>query len=380
MKYYIIAGEASGDLHASNLMQGIKKCDQSADFRYFGGDLMKAQGGVLVKHYRDMAFMGFIEVLQNLGTISKNFKSCKSDILSYKPDVVILVDYPGFNLRMAKFAKRSGFKVFYYIAPKVWAWRESRVKVLKKYVDQLFVIFPFEIDYFKKHGIDVIYEGNPLTDSIAGGLKIKSFGDFIEVNKLMDKPIIALVAGSRKQEIKYNLPQMLKLVVEFPEYQFVIAGAPSLKPEVYNKHIKKGLPVSLVFNQTYQLIKNSTLALVTSGTATLETAMLKTPEVVCYRGGFFSMLIAWMVIKVKYISLVNLIMGREVVKELKQYDLNTKNLIQETRKLLPGEPKREEMLADFTLLNDMLGKKGTSARVGAKIVSLLNQQKQPNQQ
>jgi len=233
------------------------------------------------------------------------------------------------------------------------------------------VIFPFEISYFKKHGITAIYEGNPLNDSIAEGLKIKSFGDFIETNKLPDKPIIALVAGSRKQEIKYNLPQMLKMVLEFTDYQFVIAGAPSLSPEVYNEHIKVGMPVSIVFNQTYQLIKSSTIALVTSGTATLESALLNTPEVVCYRGGFFSMLIAWMVVKVKYISLVNLIMDREVVVELKQYDLKKENLINEIEKLLPGSKKREEMLADFAKLKELVGENGTSERVGSKIVSLL---------
>lgn len=373
MKYYLIAGEASGDLHASNLMLGIKKQDPNAEFRFFGGDLMKAQGGTLVKHYREMAFMGFVEVLMNLRSISKNLNLCKEDLAAYKPDVVILVDYPGFNLRIAKFAKGLGYKVFYYIAPKVWAWKESRVKILRNYVDQLFIIFPFEIEYFKKHSIEPIFEGNPSIDAITFKLdKEQSFEDFNKQNNLPNKPIIALVAGSRKQEIKYNLPQMLKMVNKFPDYQFVIAGAPSLNLSVYQKYTKD-TPVSIVYGQTYQLFKHSTLALVTSGTATLESALLNTPEVVCYKGGFFSMLIAWFVIKVKYISLVNLIMNREVVVELKQYDLNQNRLFKEASVLLPGNSKRNEMLSDFTKLQEILGGEGASERVGARVVQLLKQ-------
>jgi lipid-A-disaccharide synthase len=373
MKYYLVAGEASGDLHASNLMLGIKKQDPNAEFRFFGGDLMKAQGGNLVKHYREMAFMGFLEVLMNIRSISKNLRTCKEDILIYKPDVVILVDYPGFNLRIAKFAKQSGYKVFYYIAPKVWAWKESRVEILRKYVDQLFIIFPFEIEYFRKHSIEPIFEGNPSIDAINFKLnKEQTFNDFINLNNLPSKPIIALVAGSRKQEIKYNLPVMLKMVKRFPDYQFVIAGAPSLNLSVYQKYINE-TPVSIVYSQTYQLFKHSTLALVTSGTATLESALLDTPEVVCYKGGFFSMLIAWIVIKVKYISLVNLIMNREVVTELKQYDLNSARLYKEASILLPGNSSRNEMLADFTRLKEILGGEGASERVGARVVSLIKQ-------
>jgi len=373
MRYYLVAGEASGDLHASNLMLGIKKKDPNAEFRFFGGDLMKAQGGTLVKHYRDMAFMGFLEVLMNLKSISRNLKLCKEDIISYKPDVVILVDYPGFNLRIAKFSKQFGFKVFYYIAPKVWAWKESRVKTLRTYVDQLFIIFPFEIDYFKKHSIDPIFEGNPSIDAISFKIdKNQTFTDFTKQNNLSDKPIIALVAGSRKQEIKYNLPCMIKMVKKFPDYQFVIAGAPSLGPTVYQPYLKDTL-VSVVYGQTYQLFKHSTLALVTSGTATLESALLDIPEVVCYKGGLLSMLIAWIVIKVKYISLVNLIMNREVVKELKQYDLNPSRLYFEVSVLLPGGSRRNEMLNDFTKLKEILGGEGASERVGARVVNLLKQ-------
>jgi lipid-A-disaccharide synthase len=371
MKYYLVAGEASGDLHASNLMLGIKKHDPNAEFRFFGGDLMKAQGGTLVKHYREMAFMGFVEVLMNLRSISRNLKLCKEDIKTYKPDVVILVDYPGFNLRIAKFSKESGFKVFYYIAPKVWAWKESRVKILRTYVDQLFIIFPFEIDYFKKHSIDPIFEGNPSIDAINFKLnKNLTFADFARKNNLSDKPIIALVAGSRRQEIKYNLPCMLKMIEKFPDYQFVIAGAPSLELNVYQYYIKNS-SVSIVYGQTYQLFKHSTLALVTSGTATLESALLDIPEVVCYKGGFLSMLIAWIVIKVKYISLVNLIMNREVVSELKQYDLNPSRLYKEASVLLPGGSHRDEMLKDFAKLKEVLGGEGASERVGARVVNLL---------
>lgn len=369
MKYYIVAGEASGDLHASNLMRGIKASDPQAEFRYFGGDLMAAQGGTLTKHYRDMAFMGFVEVLMNLKSISANMNLCKADILDFKPDTVILVDYPGFNLRIAQFAKEQGFKVFYYIAPKVWAWKEGRVKKLKQYVDKLFIIFPFEIPYFEKHGVTAEFYGNPLLDAIELRTDLdKSFVEFVESNGLSSKPIIALVAGSRKQEIKHNLPVMLTMVKHFPDYQFVIAGAPSLTLDVYKPYLTDSR-VSLIYNQTYPLFKHSTIALVTSGTATLESALLNTPEVVCYKGSLISVLIAWIVIKVKYISLVNLIMDREAVVELTQFELNEHRLRDEVSRLLPGSRHRETMLDDFKKLQKMLGGSGASQRVGSAIVS-----------
>lgn len=371
MKYFIVAGEASGDLHASNLMKGIKKNDPDAQFLYFGGDLMAEQGGTLIKHYRDMAFMGFLEVLLNLRTIKANMELCKQSIAKYKPDIVILVDYPGFNLRIAKFAKQSGFKVFYYIAPKVWAWKESRVEKLKRFVDKLFVIFPFEIEYFKGKGIEPVYEGNPSIDAIVSKLPHPiPLREFCEKNGLPQKPVIALVAGSRKQEIHYNLPVMLKVTEKFPEYQFVIAGAPSLEYSIYEPYIK-GTEVRVVFGQTYELLSCSTLAFVTSGTATLEAALLNVPQVVCYRGNFFSMLIAWMVIKVKYISLVNLNMGFEVVRELKQYDLTPEILYNEALKLLPGKPERERQLEQYAQLRAKLGERGASERVGKRMVELL---------
>lgn len=373
MRYFIVAGEASGDLHASNLMRGIKAKDSSAEFRFFGGDLMKAQGGTLVKHYRDMAFMGFLEVLLNLRTISGNMRLCKDEILAFKPDVLILVDYPGFNLRIARFAKKNEIRVFYYIAPKVWAWNESRVKVLKKYVDTLFIIFPFEQEYFARHGINAVYLGNPTPDAIEQkiGGKVVTFNQFVEDNKLSQKPIIALLAGSRKQEIRYNLPVMLRMVEKFPDYQLVIAGAPSLSEDVYRPYVT-GKNVAIVFDQTYQLLSCSTLALVTSGTATLETALLNVPQVVCYRGNILSMLVAWVVIRVKYISLVNLNMQAEVVKELKQFDLTPENLHAEASKLLPGSPEREKMLTSYAQLQKQMGGSGASMRVGDKIVELIS--------
>ncbi|MFP4556636.1 MAG: lipid-A-disaccharide synthase [Bacteroidales bacterium] len=367
MKYYLIAGEASGDLHASNLMKGIRQYDSDAEFRFFGGDLMAMIGGEPVKHYKKMAFMGFWEVVKNLKQISKNLKHCKNDIIEYNPDAVILVDYPGFNLRIAKFAKQAGFKVFYYIAPKVWAWRESRVKLLKKYVDHLMVIFPFEVEFFKKHGIDVIFEGNPLIDALKQEEKEQK--DFRKDNQLSEKPIIALLAGSRKQEISYNLPIMTSLSKHFEDYQYVIAGAPSLSASIYEPYIEN-TNIKIVYNQTHDLLRNSTLATVTSGTATLEAALLNIPEVVCYKGSTISMLIAWAVIKIKFISLVNLIMKREVVKELIQYKLNRSSLLQEVRSLLPGEPKREVMLNDFKELKRALGTEGASVRFAESVVSL----------
>jgi lipid-A-disaccharide synthase len=364
MKYYIIAGEASGDLHASNLMRGILNNDSTAEFRFFGGDLMAQQGGVMAKHYREMSFMGFWEVLVNIRQILRNLKFCKKDILEFKPDAVILVDYPGFNLRIARFAKQSGFKVFYYIAPKVWAWNESRVKILRKYVDHLLAIFPFEKDFFKQHGITVTYYGNPLVDAL---LEEEKGGDFFKNNNIESKPIIAILAGSRVQEIKYNLPIMLSVVDSFPDYQFVIAGAPSLSQEIYSPYIKNN-GVKIVFNQTQGLLRNSVAALITSGTATLEAALIGVPEVVCYKGSFISMLIASLFIKIKYISLVNLIMQKEVVKELIQYKLNTRNLTKELNKILPNQLEREKMLSSFAELKALLGDVGASERFAKHIV------------
>jgi len=315
MKYYIIAGEASGDLHASNLMYALKQQDETAEFRCWGGDLMEEAGGQLVKHYRDLAFMGFTEVVLNLKTILNNISFCKKDILQYQPDLLILIDYPGFNLRIAEFAHEKNIKVFYYIAPQVWAWHTSRVKKMKEHINQLFVILPFEKAFFAKHEWEnVHFVGHPLLDAIQNR-KLKN----LEKKPLVlasQKPIIALLPGSRKQEIKRILPVMLQVVSDFPNYQFVIAGAAALPFSFYEKFITDKKNVGFVHNQTYDLLENATAALVASGTATLETALFEVPQIVCYKGGFLSVAIAKRLVKLTHISLVNLILEKEAVKEL----------------------------------------------------------------
>ncbi|MDQ1160587.1 lipid-A-disaccharide synthase [Chryseobacterium sp. SORGH_AS 447] len=367
MKYYIIAGEASGDLHGSNLMKALKKKDPAAEFRFWGGDLMAKQGGTLVKHYRDLAFMGFLEVAMNLRTILNNIKFCKEDISSNRPDVLVLVDYPGFNLRIAKFAKELGIKVVYYISPQLWAWKEGRVEIIKKYVDEMMVILPFEGDFYKKHGVDSHFVGHPLLDAIST-LKDLSVENFKKENGLNNKEIIALLPGSRKQEVEKMLAMMLSVRPYFKEYQFVIAGAPSLPKEFYQNYVDDN--VHFVSNKTYDLLRCSKAALVTSGTATLETALLNVPEVVCYRGSKISYAIAKRLVKnIKYISLVNLIMDREVVKELIQNDLNTNNLVDELKKILATE-KRFEVFRDYELLREKLGGKGASENAAEVIVKV----------
>jgi lipid-A-disaccharide synthase len=375
MKYYIIAGEASGDLHASNLMRELKKEDSEAGFRFWGGDLMQAQGGALVKHYRETAFMGFVTVLKNLGTIRKNFQLCESDLLNYQPDVLILVDYPGFNLRMAAFAKKHGIKVFYYISPKIWAWKESRVKKIKRFVDRMYTIFPFETEFYQKHNYKVHFGGNPLLDAIeARSNREEEFHTFIQRNKLDEKPIIALLAGSRKQEIERILPPMLEMVDQYPDYQFVIAAAPSIDKELYAPFVK-GKNVSFVFGETYELLQQSKAALVTSGTATLETALLRVPQVVCYQmgGGSLAYTLGKRLLKVKYISLVNLVMDRMVVKELIQQYMNPSAIKSELDAILPGGEQREEMLHNYQLLHEKLGGPGASARFAQMMVKELKE-------
>lgn len=374
MKYYIISGEASGDLHGSNLMKGLKQADPNADFRFWGGDLMAAQGGTMVKHYKETAFMGFWEVLKNLKSVTNNLKMCKQDILNYAPDVVVLIDYPGFNFRIAEFAHNKGLKVFYYIAPKVWAWKESRVKRLKKFVDKLYIIFPFEIAYFKKWGIDAYYTGNPLIDSTAERLKNKlPFEQFTAQNNLDNKPIIALLAGSRGQEISYILPRMVNISKYYPNYQFVVAGAPSLDKSLYDKYIKNS-DIKYLYNKTYELMMHSTAAVVASGTATLEAALLNVPQVVCYGGSEISFQIAKRLVKIKYISLVNLIVDRPVVRELIQHDMSLDNIKNELDGLLPGGKKREIMMADYTEIRSLLGEEGSSYRVAQAMVNQLQKQ------
>lgn len=365
MKYYIIAGEASGDLHGSNLMKELKNKDRNAEFRFWGGDLMEAQGGEIVKHYRDLAFMGFAEVIMNLKTILGNIKFCKKDIENWKPDAVILIDYPGFNLRIAEFVKKLGIKVYYYISPQIWAWKTGRVHKIKKFVDKMFVILPFEKDFYAKYDFEVDFVGHPLLDAMKD-LTDLDVQKFKEEHRLDDRKIIALLPGSRQQEIKVKLPIMLSVTKFFPDYQFVVAGAPSQDEQFYKEVAASD--IQIVFGKTYDLIRSADAALVTSGTATLETALLNTPEVVCYKGSRISYEIGKRVVKfVKFISLVNLIMDREVVRELIQNELNTKNLKIELENILT-EPKRSEILNDYHELREKLGGDGASERTAGLIV------------
>ena len=371
MKYYLIAGEASGDLHAANLMKALKKQDKEAEFRFWGGELMQAQGGTLVKHYRDLAFMGFVEVLLNIGTIFKNIKLCKKDIARYNPDVIIFIDYPGFNFRIAKWARKEGYKTHYYISPQIWAWKENRIKAIKRDVDEMYVILPFEKKFYEeKHEFPVHFVGHPLVDAIHARKEI-DFNRFITKYKLPNKPIIALLPGSRKQEISKMLQTMLQITKDFPDYQFVIAGAPSQEKEFYAPYLKKS-NVFLINNQTYDLLSVATAALVTSGTATLETALFKVPEVVCYKGSKISYEIAKRIIKLNYISLVNLIMNKEIVTELIQQDFTAKRLKEELRKILNPE-KRAQMLADYDALEEKLGGSGASETTAKLIYNKLQQ-------
>jgi len=380
MKYYIIAGEASGDLHGSNLIKELKKLDTSADIRCWGGDKMQAAGGTLVKHYRDLAFMGFTEVLMNLRTIFKNLAFCKEDILQYKPDTLILIDYPGFNLRIAKWAKQqglfteSGGKVIYYISPQVWAWKENRVKMMKQCIDKMLVILPFEKDYYRgKWNWEVEYVGHPLVEEIE---RHKAQGTR---HKFSDRQIIALLPGSRKQEIAKKLPVMLEVSKRFPDHQFIIAQAPSVDDSFYKEITSAYSNVSSVKNQTYDLLLQSKAALVTSGTATLETALFGVPEVVCYKGAFISYQIGKRLVKVKFISLVNLIMDKPVVKELIQNDLTTENLKKELQELLTDETRIASIKKDYAALKELLSQDGpdgyrdASAKAASSIIQFLRQ-------
>ena len=376
MKYYLIVGEASGDLHASHLMAALKEEDSEAEFRFFGGDLMSAVGGTMVKHYKELAYMGFIPVLLHLRTIFANMRYCKEDIVSWSPDVVILVDYPGFNLDIAKFIHaRTHIPVYYYISPKIWAWKEYRIKNIKRDVDELFSILPFEVEFFEqKHRYPIHYIGNPTVDEVAVFQEThsESFADFIADNRLENKPIIALLAGSRKQEIKDNLPDMLEAASVFPDYQLVLAGAPSISLEYYQKYIG-GYHVKILFGQTYRLLQQADAALVTSGTATLEAALFKVPQVVCYHlsPGKLISFIRRHVLKVRFISLVNLIADREIVKELVADTMTVANVRTELRKLLFDEKKRHEMLDGYEYMAERLGDPGAPHRAAVEMVKLL---------
>ncbi|MDR2953608.1 MAG: lipid-A-disaccharide synthase [Prevotella sp.] len=378
MKYFLVAGEASGDLHGSNLMAALKKQDENAEFCFFGGDLMQAQGGRLIKHYREMAFMGFIPVLLNLRTILRNKKMCQKEIIRYQPDVVILIDYPGFNLGVAKYIKtHTNIPVYYYISPKVWAWKEYRVKSFKKYVDVMLSILPFEVEFYKKHNYHVDYVGNPVVDAVAN-YREENNGDtkdqFIRDNQLDNKPVIALLAGSRRQEIKDNLPAMLEAIKEFEDYQPVIAGAPAIEADYYNKYIGNH-PCKIVFGQTYRLLEYAEAALVTSGTATLETALFRVPQVVCYETPI-PHIVYWVfknLLHTKYISLVNLIADKTVVQELFSKFFSVKTIKEETSKLIYDSDYRNKMLSEYDEIISILGKPGASQQAADLIVKNLRQ-------
>ena len=374
MKYFIIAGEASGDLHASNLMRELKYQDSEAVFCFLGGDLMQAQSGLMVKHYRDMAFMGFLEVVKNAGTVLRNITDCKMAIVDFKPDVLILIDYPSFNLRIARFVKENlKIPIYYYISPKIWAWKEYRIKKIKRYIDKMFTIFPFETEFYAKHNYPVEYVGNPTVDSITQRPnQDQTFKDFCSNNKLSEKPIIALLPGSRKQEISACLPRMLEAALKFPEYQVIISGSPGNEPQYYNTALKNN-NVKIVFEQTYELLQHAKATIVNSGTATLETALIGTPQVVVYHQSL-GRIAYWMkdlVIKVKFISLVNLIAEKEVVKELIAHLFTVQNMTRELEQLLNNKTYRQNMLNEYDGITKTLGGAGAAKRTAIKMVEFL---------
>lgn len=377
MKYYLIVGEASGDLHASNLMRALRQEDTEADFRFFGGDKMSAVGGTRVKHYKELAYMGFIPVLLHLRTILRNMKQCREDIVAWQPDVVILVDYPGFNLKIAEYVKqKTQIPVYYYISPKIWAWKEYRIKNIKRDVDELFSILPFEVDFFAGHQYPIHYVGNPCVDAVDEFRKgnAEPFDAFAAANELPDKPVIALLAGSRKQEIKDNLPKMLEAAAPFAkDYQLVLAGAPGMEPSYYEEYLNPNVPVKIIFGQTYRLLQQAQAALVTSGTATLETALFRVPQVVCYYIPFgkFVAFLRKHILKVKYISLVNLVADREVVRELVADTMTVANVRSELEAVLHDKSYRKRMLDEYDRIIQILGPAGASRQAARKMVGLL---------
>ena len=363
MKYYLVAGEASGDLHGSNLLKGLKAVDPDPQFRYWGGERMQEQGGELVRHYRDHSIMGFWEVLINLRKIRRNFRECKEDLLHWHPDVLVLIDYPGFNLRMAEFAHKNNIRVFYYISPKIWAWKESRIRKIKAYVDEMFIIFPFEQGFYRKHLFEAQYHGNPLIDAVDEKIQHQDrFSNFVQEQGLDHRPIVAILPGSRKQEIDRNLEVMIRVIRHHSDHQFVIAGAPSIEKEYYRQYLNVD-NLSFVHDKTYDLLSHSRAAIITSGTATLEAALFNVPQVVCYRANPISYYIARHFVKVPYISLVNLNMQREVVTELIQKEMNQERLEQEVSRLLYDQDYTGKMQEDYDQLRKLLGGSGASARI-----------------
>lgn len=383
MKYYLIAGEASGDLHASNLMKSLKERDAQADFRFYGGDLMAAVGGTLVKHYRELAYMGFIPVLMHLRTILRNMKRCKEDIVAWKPDVVILVDYPGFNLSIAKFLrKNTSIPTYYYIAPKIWAWKEYRIKNIHRDIDELFSILPFEVDFFeKKHHYPIHYVGNPCVDAVEkykeGSTRYKGQSTKEKVQRTIyedGKPTIAILAGSRKQEIKDNLRLMVEAASRFKDYRLVLAAAPNIDLELYKKYLPLDIDIQIVYNNTYEVVEQATAALVTSGTATLETAILRTPQVVCYYMSMGKLMrcLKKLILKIQWVSLVNLVVNREIVTELIGDQMKVERIAQELEAILPGGNRRQQMLDDYEEMNRILGPAGASERAAEIMIEKLS--------
>ncbi|MBK5203088.1 MAG: lipid-A-disaccharide synthase [Prolixibacteraceae bacterium] len=373
MKYYFIAGEASGDLHGSNLIRVLKQKDPAFNGRGFGGELMQNQGMSLVKHYRNMAYMGFIPVLLHICDIKKNFQLCEQDLLKFHPDVLILIDYPGFNLKMAKFAHKHNIRVFYYISPKIWAWKTYRIKAIKKYVDEMFTILPFETDFYKKYDYQVHYVGNPTFDEIEEILTNKTFKQFTDENQLSEKPIIALLPGSRLQEIHTLLPKMIKAATHFSNYQIVIAAAPNINNEEYNL-ITHDYNIKMIYGKTYEVLQQSKIAFLASGTVSLEAAIIGCPQIVCYKmaGGRPFSFIARSILKIKWVSLVNLILNHESVKELLQEDFTVKNLLNETKKILEIKKYREKILAEYKELRNQLGKSGSAKKAAEMMICILN--------
>ena len=377
MKYFLLAGEPSGDLHGANLIEGLKKADPEAEFRFWGGDRMAAAGGAanLLKHYRETSFFGIVQVLRNLRTIRRQMRECQDEVAAYAPDVLILIDYPGFNMKMARWAKEHGIRTYYYIAPKVWAWREWRVEAIRKYVDRLFIIFPFERGYFHSKGIEALFEGNPLADALeARRATLPTPDEFRRRHGLDERPIVALVAGSRRGEIRDNLPLMARLAERFPEHQFVVTAVPWLEKSLYDRYMA-GSPLRYVCDQTYETLHAAEAAVVTSGTATLETALLGIPEVVVYRTLWFQVKLQPYVLKIPWVSLVNLNLGREAVTEIIQSDLSVERAERELRAIVAGGEKRERMLADFEELRTTIGGPGASDRFARRMVELLNSER-----
>ncbi len=378
MRYYLIVGEASGDLHASNLMKALQSEDGDAEFRFYGGDLMRSVGGTLVKHYKEMAYMGFVPVMMHLRTILRNMRVCKRDIMDWKPDVLILVDYPGFNLDIAKYVRsHSDIPIYYYISPKIWAWKEYRIKNIRRDVDELFSILPFEVEFYERHHYPIHYVGNPCVDAVeafkASDEGAETDEAFRRAYGLSDQPIIAILAGSRRQEIKDNLRVMMKTAQRFNSHQFVIAGVPTIEEAYYRKYIPQEMDVKIVVNSTYRLLRHAEAALVTSGTATLETALFDVPQVVCYYTSCGRM-VNWLrklILKVKYISLVNLVVNREIVKELIGEQMNVDRLEAELRQIVEGGANRSQMLADYAEMRERLGGSGASQRAARQIVAHL---------